>query len=203
MVENIANPASVEQQQYINEPVKLFFFCKQCNKRHDLEIERETFENIDFPATYVYLHGNPQIAAVLFIDAKFKVRSVEFSQGFGINQDQLGTLLRKSKCLALTSIPDDMIYGFQLYEGKALAKFYCKPGYDKRINFSSMRNFLKSTTKLVRSKETCSEFFIRFTDFWIAGLEMDPYSFIIVISTNIDIDHLKTQIMAIFESLMS
>ncbi|MFX0102336.1 MAG: hypothetical protein ACFFCS_22415 [Candidatus Hodarchaeota archaeon] len=185
------------------ESVSINFFCKECNKKHKLEVDPAIFNTERYPISYIYVHGDPQIVATLYIDAKQKVRGVEFSSGIGVKTEQLHDILERSKIHALKSIPGDQIYAFQLFEEKKLIKYYVKPGYEEIIDFSGFKVFRMGASKLVKWKDEWSEFFIRYDDFWISGVFMMGYYFIIIVNSTIDVDRLKTQMMAILETLMS
>ena len=72
------------------------------------------------------LHGDPPIFATLYIDANHKVRSVEFTNNFSINQNDLADILSKNKTLSLSNIPEEVIYGFEILEEKSIKKLYIK-----------------------------------------------------------------------------
>jgi hypothetical protein len=184
------------------ETVTVSFPCKYCNMNHKVAVPREIFDDADYPVSYIFIHGSPQIVATLHIDANFKVRGVEYAQGFGVNKDELNDILNKSKCLCLTSIPQEMLFAFQLTQFGKVSKFFARDGYEKFFNFSGIHKIFKYSNKLVRSKEACSELFIKYSDFWIGALEMFEFTFILIADQSIDLEHLKTQMMAIFETIV-
>ncbi len=186
----------------INENIMLKFDCKICNTNHTVMMNKDLFETDKFPISYGYLHGDPPIFATLYIDANHKVRSVEFTNDFSINQNDLADILSKNKTLSLSNIPEEVIYGFEILEEKSIKKLYIKKGYEKIINFQEITKNWKQSEKFLKGL-SCNEFFYRYSDFWIAGLALENYSFIIIVDGALDVDHLKTQAMAIFEALLN
>ena len=185
--------------------VKITFYCKHCNENHSLNIEKDYFVDIKFQTTYTYVHGSPQIAAILYIDKNHVVRAVEFSEVISTEDESefLSNLLNQSKSLTLSSIPADLIYGFQLMEQKIVLKMFYHQGYENKIQFGQLKKIFKTSAKLIKTGETCTEFYIKYSDLWAGGVTMMDYMFIMVVDSSIDIDHLKTQIMAIFETLLN
>jgi len=183
--------------------VKIKFFCKYCNKNHDIEIESEYFEDMKYNFTYTYVHGNPQIAAILYIDRNFVVRTVEFSEVFSSDTEKLNDLLNRSKNLTLSHIPAEKLYGFQLSEGKKVIKTFYQQGFNNKIQFHNIKKIFKMSPKLIKDEDSCTEFYFKYSNFWAGGISMMDFMFFMVVDYSIDIDHLKTQIMALFETLLS
>ncbi|MHA1672901.1 MAG: hypothetical protein ACTSYI_04685 [Promethearchaeota archaeon] len=181
--------------------VTVVYFCDQCKKRHKVNILKDIFEDADFPLSYSHFHGDPIVNVTLYIDANYKVRGVEYPKGSNMQQNELDSILNSSKSQSLKSIPTDQIYAFEFSEEKKIKKYYNRPGYEKTFNFTYIRKLIKYSTKFMKTKEECNEFFLKYNDYWIAGLEMFDNSLMMVIDQSIDVDHLKTQVMTIFESL--
>jgi hypothetical protein len=186
-----------------NEFVKIKFYCKHCNKNHDIEIESEYFEDMKYNFTYTYVHGDPQIAAILYIDGNYVVRTVEFSEVFSSDREKLNDLLNRSKNLTLSNIPIEKLYGFQLLEGKKVIKTFYQQGYYNKIQFHNIKKIFKMSPKLIKGEDSCTEFYFKYSNFWAGGITMMDYMFFMVVDYSIDIDHFKTQIMALFETLLS
>ena len=186
------------------EIITITFFCKHCNENHSIDIDKEYFKDIRFQITYTYVHGDPQIAAILYIDKNHTVRTVEFSEVISTEDERkfLDDLLNRSKSLTLSTIPADLIYGFQLTENRSVLKTFYHQGYKNKIQFSNLKKIFKTSTKLIKTGETCTEFYIKYSDAWAGGVSMMEYYFIMVVDNSIDIDHFKTQIMGLFETLL-
>jgi hypothetical protein len=195
----------IEPQNHaiIDNGIRLTFYCKECKRDHTVSIENEIFKDADFPVSYVFVHRDTQVVATLYIDAHYKIRGIEFSKGAELDKDQLNEILNKGINSTLTVIPDELIYAFQLSNKRKVLKRYHKEGNIGKFNFNVIKKFMKNTSKLVKTKERCVEFYCNYTEYWIASLEMFDYSFIIIVDGSIDILHLKTQIMNIFETLLS
>ena len=177
------------------------YFCDQCKKRHKIKILKDIFEDADFPLSYSHFHGDPIVNATLYIDANYKVRGVEYPKGSNMQQNELDNILNSSKSQSLKSIPTDMIYAFQFSEEKKTTKYYNKPGYEKTFNFTYIKKLIRFSTKFMKTKEECNEFFLKYSDYWIVGQEMFGFMLLMVVDQSIDVDHLKTQATSIFESL--
>ena len=200
MGEVVAN-TNVENEE--DNKINIKFFCNKCQETHELSLSKKIFESQLFPVSYIYVHGDPQVVATLYIDAKYKVRGVEFSKGLSIKEDELTRILEKSKSQTLIGIPEERVFGFQLYEGDYVTRYYMKPEFKDRVNFSRLRQFKAIGHKVSLQKEDCSEFFIHYDNFWISCVCMMEYTFILIVDSSIDVARLKTQTMAIFETIMS
>jgi hypothetical protein len=194
---------TINEVEFEKETVKVDFFCKVCNKRHKLDVNKDIFEEKKFPVAYIYIHGENQTVATLYIDAAYRVRGVEFPKGIGVNKDQLSDILNKSKSLNLTGIPSEMIYAFQVSENRNILKIYFQEGYEKHINFNLIKKFFRNSEKFSKHKEECNEFYMRYSEYWISAVKMFDYTLIMVIDSSIDIDHLKTQLMGFLETFLS
>ncbi len=179
------------------------FFCKNCNSFHKIWIEKKLFEKKEFPVSYTYLHGDPQFAAVLYIDANYKVRGVDFSKGFAVDKSQLDEILLKSKAQCLKCIPNEDIIAFRLLEGKMILKFFTQAGFENAINFPAIIDTMNRSSSITRKQESCLKFCMKFSDLWISCSEMMEFKFILVVRDSVDIAHLETQSTAMFETLMS
>ncbi len=198
----MSSSQSIETESHEDE-VLVNFFCKNCNVYHKIWVEKNLFEAKDFPVSYTYLHGDPQFAAVLYIDANRKVRGVDYSKGFAVGKSQLDELLSKSKAQCLKCIPQEDIIAFRLIQGKMLLKFFTQPGYESSINFSAILEIMKQSSSVTRKKESCLKYYMKFQGFWVSCVEMMEYMFVLVVRDNVEIAHLETQSTAMFETLMS
>ncbi|HME55394.1 MAG TPA: hypothetical protein VKM55_24510 [Candidatus Lokiarchaeia archaeon] len=186
-----------------SDKLRVNFSCKICNKFHKIEIERSLFKSQEFPVSYTYLHGEPPFAAILYIDANCKVRGVDYSKGFAVGKTELDEVLLSSKARCLTSIPNDEIIAFRLLHEKNLLKFFTKPEFESVIDFTAILDIVRHSTLIMKDGESCSKFFMKFTELWVAVFEMMEYVFILVVSGTVDIEHLGIQGMAMFETLMA
>ncbi|MCP4763895.1 MAG: hypothetical protein GY870_19140 [archaeon] len=188
--------------ELITEFISVSYKCKNCKKMHKVKVKKSLIDNSkSFPVHYIYIHGEPPIITTLYIDSQYNIRGVEFADAIGMNQNQLSEILFKSKSFTLNSIPKDQIYGILLTEKGKIIKFFQKPGYEQKINLIKILKFLKKSKEIVTNEEFWDEIFIRYSDFWIVGLEMLDRLLIMVIDSDINIDRLKTQVMAVFETL--
>jgi hypothetical protein len=179
------------------------FFCKNCNIFHKIKIDQALFESREFPVSYTYLHGDPPFAAVLYIDANYKVRGVEYSKGFAVGKTELDEILLSSKARCLSNIPNVDILAFRLLQDKSLLKFFTQQGFEATINFTSILDMMRHSSSITTKGESCMKLYLKFSDIWVTVLEMMEYKFILVVRDSIDIEHLETQSMAMFEALMS
>ena len=182
---------------------KVTFFCKNCNIFHKIKIDQALFRSREFPVSYTYLHGEPPFAAVLYIDANYKVRGVDYSKGFAVGKNELDEILLTSKARCLSSIPNEAIIAFRLLQDKNLLKFFTQQGFETSIDFTAILDIMHRSVSITRKDESCMKFYMKFSDLWIATLEMMEYKFLLVVRDSVDIEHLETQSMAMFETLMS
>ena len=138
---------------------------------------------------------------VVYIDKNHDVRGVEYPQDIGVNQEQLTLILNKSKSKTLSPIPETAIYAFELKREGAVRKLFYRPGYEKIVDFSFISEMIDLSKRFVNEKEQLNEFYIKYTDFWFAGMELYENQFLLVVDAAIDIDHLKVQMMGLFETL--
>ena len=164
-------------------------------------MSKSLFNTKHFPVSYVHLHGNPQIVAVLYIDKNYDVRGVEYPQDIGVNQEQLSLILDKAKSKTLSPIPESAIYAFELQREGAVHKLFYKSGYEETVDFSFITEMFALSKRFVNGREPLSEFYIKYSDFWFAGMELYGNQFLLVVDGAIDIDHLKVQMMGLFETL--
>lgn len=86
-------------------------------------------------------------------------------------------------------------------ENSNILKIFYKPGFENEINFIEIREMVTFSKKFNKLEHSYSEFFIKYTDFWIGGMEMYGYFFTMVVDSSVDIDHFKIQMMAMFETI--
>ena len=182
--------------------VEAMFFCNKCQKNHWVKLPKSLFNTKSFPVSYAFVHGDPQIIAILYIDKNHTVRGVEYPKQIGINRDQLSEIIDKSKSQTFSSIPEDLIYAFEVIAENEIKKIYFKQGFEQIVNFAAIREMITLTPNFIKSKESFSEFLIKYSDGWIGGMEMYDHYFTMVVDASIDIDHFKFQMMAMFESLI-
>ncbi len=182
--------------------IEAMFFCNKCKETHWVKIPKSLFDTEAFPVSYAFVHGDPQIVAILYIDKNHTIRGVEYPKQIGINRDQLSEIIDRSKSQTFASIPQDLIYAFEIVAENEIKKIYFKPSYEQVVNFATIREMITITPKFVKSNESFSEFFIKYSDYWIGGMEMYDHYFTMVVDASIDIDHFKFQMMAMFESLI-
>ncbi|UYP44116.1 hypothetical protein NEF87_000401 [Candidatus Lokiarchaeum ossiferum] len=182
--------------------IETMFFCNKCQENHWVQLPKSLFNTKSFPVSYAFVHGNPQIIAILYIDKNHTVRGVEYPKQIGINRDQLSEIIDKSKSQTFSSIPEDLIYAFEVIAEDKIKKIYSKQGFEQIVNFSAIREMITLTPNFVKTKESFREFFIKYSDCWIGGMELYDHYFTMVVDASIDIDHFKFQMMAMFESLI-
>ncbi|UYP44115.1 hypothetical protein NEF87_000400 [Candidatus Lokiarchaeum ossiferum] len=178
---------------------KIPYYCSVCAMTHVVQIRKENLQGKHFPISYVYIHGNPQLATVLYIDKDLQVRGYENVKGIGINSDQLDEILHESRFNTLKRIPLSSILAFRLFQNEDIKKMYVKKGFENSINFDAISNLISDTQKITHNFEMCSDFYMKFNDYWIGALQLLDFRFIMIVSSDIDVDHLKFQIMNLFE----
>ncbi|WP_371804715.1 hypothetical protein [Candidatus Lokiarchaeum ossiferum] len=175
------------------------YYCSPCAKNHDVQIRKDFFNQKNFPVSYLYIHGNPQVITVLYIDKALSVRGSEIVKGIGVNKDQLNKILQESRFNTLKRIPLSSILAFRLFQNEDIKKMYVKRGFENSINFDAISNLISETQKITHNFEICSDFYMKFNDYWIGALQLLDFRFIMIVSSDIDVDHLKFQIMNLFE----
>lgn len=176
--------------------------CNVCNKNHIIRIKKKLIENSpSFPVSYLYIHGNPKIFTTLYIDSKFKIRGVEILDSIGVSTNEFNEILDKSNSRTLKTIPSEKIYGFQLVKRGKIAKLFYQDGFENQVDFQDFYNILNNTHMYNKDDENCDEIYFRYSDLWIVTIQMFKRSLIMAIHSSIDIERLKTQTMAIFETI--
>ncbi len=62
--------------------------CPVCNEDLEFGVELSVLNAIkQFPFAHIHLHGNPLHGMIIYIDANFKVRSVEPCESIEVNRD--------------------------------------------------------------------------------------------------------------------
>ncbi|MHA1730063.1 MAG: hypothetical protein ACTSWY_15250 [Promethearchaeota archaeon] len=195
-----------QSKKQIEQFVKVSFKCSVCKKIHLIKINRDLIDKAsNFPVSYLYIHGNPQIYTTLYIDAKYKVRGVEVLESVGVSTNEFNDILTKSKSRTLKTIPSELIFGFQLMKGrenkKEIIKIYYKEGFEDYFNFTEISRSLAQSRLFIKDNECYNECYFRFSDYWICALQMFNRTLFMAIDSSIDIERLKTQTMAIFETI--
>lgn len=178
----------------IEQFVEATYKCNVCNRNHTLRIKKKLIKNSpSFPVSYLYIHGNPKIFTTLYIDANGKIRGVEMLDSIGVSSNEFNDILDKSKSRTLKPIPSEKIFGFQWVKRGKIEKLFYQEGFENQVDFQDYYN--------IQQHENCNEIYFRYSDFWIVTLQMFKRSLIMAIDSSIDIERLKTQTMAIFETL--
>lgn len=176
------------------------YYCSACATQHKVQIPREFFEGSNFPFSYVYLHGKPQMVTVLYIDKDLQVRGYEITKGMGINKDQLSGILNKSRDNTLKRIPLSSIRAFRLFQNDDIKKMYVQKDFENTISFNAISNMMKNSHIISQKAEKSSDIYMKFDDYWIGAMQFLDFRFIMVVSSEIDIDHFKFQMMNLFET---
>lgn len=179
---------------------RTMFKCNKCNKTHVVEIPLKLLDAQFFPISYAYIHGSPEVIAILYIDKEGTVRGVEYPKGVGIKNSYLTEKLNIARANSLSPIPESKIYAFKLLRDQKIEKIYFQENYKELINFPISSNIKFLTMKTQNNIEYPDEFYLKYSEFWVLGLKFFEYDFIIIVDSTIDIEHLKTQAMVIFES---
>ncbi len=182
---------------------KIEFHCSACKKNHTFYVSKDLFETDTFPIPYAYVHGDPQVIAMVYIDKDLQVRGTEYPKGIGMNLDQLNRIINTAKSYTLKPIPLQSIYLFRLIQNNEIKKMYAKKGYGEIIDFDAILEIVHHTKNISANQESCREIFIKFNDFWVGGMELLDFQFFMVVSSEVDIDHFKYQMMSLFEIFSS
>jgi hypothetical protein len=82
----------------VKKTMKLSKECPICKQKVYFGVETHVLKEItEFPFTHVVLHGNPLHAMIVYIDANFAVRSIEYSKSIEVARDSasFSELLKK------------------------------------------------------------------------------------------------------------
>lgn len=68
--------------------------CKYCKKDVEFKLPNGIIDNqVDFPVSYRYIHGNPIHSLTIFLDKQEMIRGVEFNQALSISPDVIDTFV--------------------------------------------------------------------------------------------------------------
>lgn len=68
--------------------------CKYCKKDVEFSLPKGIIDNqIDFPVSFRYIHGNPIHSLTIFLDKQEMIRGVEFNQALSISPDVIDTFV--------------------------------------------------------------------------------------------------------------
>ncbi|MHA1583892.1 MAG: hypothetical protein ACTSVU_06290 [Promethearchaeota archaeon] len=179
---------------------KIRFFCQKCDKLHEIEVPSIIFNSSYFPVSYVYVHEDSKIIAILYIDKNYQVRGVDYPIRFGIDKNQLTAALEKSKNHSFELIPENKIYVIKISSNGKILKLYYHPDYYELSYYPIIQNMKKMTSTFVNMKESSHEYYMKYSNVWILGLEMIDYDLLMVVDESIDIEHLKVQAMNLLEN---
>jgi predicted hydrocarbon binding protein len=68
--------------------------CKYCKKDIEFSLPKGIIDNqVDFPVSFRYIHGNPIHSLTVFLDKQEMIRGVEFNQALSISPDVIDTFM--------------------------------------------------------------------------------------------------------------
>lgn len=102
---------------------------------------------------------------------------------------------------ALTPIAPDQVHGLLFVAAKRIRRIYQDTTFTG-LDIRACPALWAIAEVGCRAGADLGEFFLRFTDYWIAGMRFAEFELYLVVSPEIDVDHLKTQMMFILEHLV-
>ena len=179
--------------------IEIEYCCEKCQENHVVKLNSTLFETTSFPVLYFHMHGDPQFIALLNIDQTKQITNIEYPDVVGFNPNRLQNLIDQTLSNTLKRIPLNQIYAFQLEKNNLIQKMYNRSYSPFK---SSLEEFLRQMGRIrtiLSVNDEAQEFFVKYPDFWFGGMYLLEYSFFMVVSTQVDIDHLKYQMMSMFE----
>jgi hypothetical protein len=183
--------------------MELLVNCPKCGVDHRISIDPNIItKSSRFPVKYAYLHGEPKFILTLFIDRQFQVRGIEISEYLDMQREDLDKILEENKSNTLKDLSANQIYVlFFTRKGDIVRKYWNgKAGISADI-----RRFQKlwKIGNEFSGEKNADEYFLKFSDYWVAGVRIDDCELNLVVAPNVDLDRLSTQLMILFEKIAS
>ena len=142
----------------------------------------------------------PQFLALLNIDQNKTITYVEYPDMIGFNPSHIQNLVDQTLSQTLKRIPIQQIYAFQLEKDKKIQQMFHRKKTPFKMSLAQFLNQLGDIRAVLSSgEEQAQEYFVKYPDYWFGGMFLLEYSFFIIVSAQVDIDHLKYQMMSMFE----
>lgn len=179
--------------------IKVIFNCNICGASHEIEIPKHYFQNAKPPYSIIFHHTNPSKYINIFLNEKHEIVGWEDIKAINISENELGNLLKRNRGYTLKKLFISDVYGFKLIHKHQVVKQYLHSDFHNTISFHEIFKFFDDSKKWTQNTEDCSEFYMKYNDFWIGGAKLLNFEFFMIINPKIDIDHLKSQMMFTFE----
>ncbi len=176
--------------------------CPKCRADHLIPVETSMITNAKrFPVKYAYIHGNPRVILTLYIDHDFNVRAIEVNEFFDMQREELDDILTSNKSNTLKDLSTDQILGFVFTNDGSVVRRYVGSSAKIPIFQKAFRGVWKQCNEMANGNGDLAEFFLKFPDYWVAGVRFDTCELNIVVAPDVDIDRLNTQVMMLFEKI--
>lgn len=136
---------------------KIRVFCSECKKNVELKVSKTLAQNRDYyPFEYINVHGDPEHALMIFLDAHLTVRDVMVYLDVALakrKQREISQLVRMSEEEALLSIYQDplRLKIFQLLTEGPMSEYELIEELEKEPNFEE-KNFNTLILPLIKSE---------------------------------------------------
>jgi hypothetical protein len=178
--------------------------CPRCQEAHEITLDTSLVtESNRFPVKFAYLHGDPSFVLTMFIDRDFQIRGVEISECLEMQREDLAKILDDNRSNTLKELTSDqMLFLIFTNNGMVLRKY---SSIQEKITllWSDFQKMWKMSEKFTTENKSMDEFILKYPDFWIAGLRFDTYELDVVVTLDVDLDRLSTQMMFLVEQFAS
>jgi len=174
--------------------------CPRCREDHEISIDTYLVtESTHFPVKFAYLHGDPSFVLTIFIDHDFKVRAIEISECLEMQREDLAKLLDSNRSNTLKELTSDQMLFLIFTSNGMILRRYASGQRKIPLLWSDFQKMWKMGEKFDIDNKTMDEFFLKFPDYWIAGLRFDVFELDVVVTLEVDLDRLSTQLMFLVE----
>jgi len=187
-----------------NTKVDITIMCPKCHVDHTISFDRSVITNSTrFPVKYAYLHGEPKFVLTLFIDRNFQVRGIEVSEYLEMQREDLDKILDENKSNTLKDLTANQIYVLIFTKKGEIVRKYANARAGIAADIRRFQKIWKIGSEFSAQSTAADEYFLKFNDYWVAGVRFDDCELNLVVAPEVDLDRLGTQLVVLFEKIAS
>ncbi len=193
------NTGSMSNSQKID----LYVTCPKCHVEHKISIDSNIItKSSRFPVKYAYIHGEPKFVLTLFIDRNFQIRGIEISEYLEMQREDLDRILDENRSNTLKDLSVEQIFVLLFTRKGEIVRKYANGRSGILVDVRRFQKLWKIGNEFTGNKNA-DEYFLKFSDYWVAGIRFDDCELNLVVAPNVDVDRLSTQLMFLFEKIAS
>ncbi len=183
--------------------IDLYVMCPKCHVEHKISIDSNIItRSLRFPVKYAFIHGEPKFILTLFIDRQFQIRGIEVSEYLEMQREDLDRILDDNRSNTLKDLSAAQIFVLIFIKKGEIIRKYSNGKSGILVDIRRFQKLWKIGNEFSGNKNA-DEYFLKFSDYWVAGIRFESCELNLVVAPNIDVDRLSTQLMFLFEKIAS